>query len=620
MATNTLNDNRSALLGMVRRWDRRQRTQQTIAWLPRAALPGLSVGVVLAVIARFRPLLMPEQIAALTLALVAVGMVIALAVIWLRARSPMGAARHFDVVFGLNERVSTALELLDGRIHTSSELAARQLEDARLTAREVHARERLPLQAGRGDLLALLALGLALVLLLALPNAQSEALAIELAQAAAAAEAVEDAAETVRELTEQVAADPRLDDEQRRDLLLVLEDSARSLDDPDVTPEQAFAAMNDVQTAFQQASDLLAQRLSENAAALQAASEALRDVTPGEGADLANIERMLRQIEAMRQMAEQMGQQPQPNASQSLSSAAEALAGDGSQNMQQAANAMRDAANAMQQGDQSGAQQSLQQAQDALGQAGGENTQQQSAQQSLEQGAQQAQQAGSQINQAQQPPGEQGQQQGQQGQQPPQNQPGSESQNGEGEQSPQQGQSSQGQQGDVPSSQGQDGNAQQGADGENQGQSQQGEGQQSDGAQGDNPGALSGTALRSEGAGAGDNAGGEAQASAGSGLLDANNNPDGLGEGDYTPIYAPERIGGPQGDEQMILEPDTGNAPVVEGDFSSNPTGNARVPYSQVFRSFFNAATRNLDTGYVPLGLRDVVRSYFTSIEPGSGQ
>jgi hypothetical protein len=615
LATQTLPDHRSALLGMLRRWERRQRLQQTLAWLPRAALPGLAAGVALALISRLRPLLLPEQIALITLALVALGMGLALAVIWLRPRSPLQSARHFDVMFGLNERVSTALELLDGGIHTSNALAAAQLEDARHVARRVRARERLPLQAGRADLLALAALGLALVLLLALPNLYSEALAVESAQSAAEQAAVDNAADTVRELTEQTAADPRLEDADRATLLQVLEDSARALDDPEVTPEQAFAAMSEVQAAFQQASEALERRLSENAAALQAASDALRAAAPpDESADLSNIERMLNQIEAMRELAERMGVEPQPEAADRLTSAAEAMRADGGQTMQDAANAMQGAAEAMQAGDSAGAQQALEQAQEALDQAGAESSRQQQAQQSLEQGAQQAQQAGSQINEAQQPPGEQNSQ-------APANQPGDQPQSGEGEQAPEQGAAPQGQQGDVPSSQGQEGDAEQGADGDNQGQSEQGQGQQSDTAQGDNPGALSGAALRSEGAGAGDEPSGEAQASPGSGQpIQANNNPDGTGEREFTPVYAPEQIGGPQGDEQMILEPDLDNAPIVEGDFRPNPSGDSRVPYSRVFGAFQSAAVRNLDTGYVPLGLRDVVRSYFTSIEPGAGE
>ena len=40
------------------------------------------------------------------------------------------------------------------------------------------------------------------------------------------------------------------------------------------------------------------------------------------------------------------------------------------------------------------------------------------------------------------------------------------------------------------------------------------------------------------------------------------------------------------------------------------------VPYNQVYSDYANAANHALDSGYVPLGLRDVVRDYFTSLEP----
>ena len=40
------------------------------------------------------------------------------------------------------------------------------------------------------------------------------------------------------------------------------------------------------------------------------------------------------------------------------------------------------------------------------------------------------------------------------------------------------------------------------------------------------------------------------------------------------------------------------------------------VPYNQVFGNYAEAANRALDPGYIPLGLRDVVREYFTSLAP----
>src|SRR5690606_20389890 len=180
-------------------------------------------------------------------------------------------------------------------------------------------------------------------------------------------------------------------------------------------------------------------------------------------------------------------------------------------------------------------------------------------------------------------------------------------------------QSQQGQQ-----QQGQQQQGQQSQQGQQNGQ-QQGEGQQSQDQAGQSPGegqqegqqapnAMSGAALSpGTGSSAGDNQGGTQQSQQ-SQPPNQNNNPDGQGERDYEPIYAPQRIGGQQSGEEIYLEPDSSDAPVIEDNFTENPTGNTTVPYNQVFSSYRNAANQALDSGYIPLGLRDIVRDYFTSL------
>jgi hypothetical protein len=41
-----------------------------------------------------------------------------------------------------------------------------------------------------------------------------------------------------------------------------------------------------------------------------------------------------------------------------------------------------------------------------------------------------------------------------------------------------------------------------------------------------------------------------------------------------------------------------------------------------VFSDYSRSASRALDSAYIPLGMRDIVRDYFTSLEPrpGSGE
>ncbi|MFZ4814650.1 MAG: hypothetical protein ACOYL5_08950, partial [Phototrophicaceae bacterium] len=120
------------------------------------------------------------------------------------------------------------------------------------------------------------------------------------------------------------------------------------------------------------------------------------------------------------------------------------------------------------------------------------------------------------------------------------------------------------------------------------------------------------------GAGAGDQVGGEPDGgflSDGS-PIEGGNNPDGEGEEPFEQVYAPQRVGG-ESDQSIFLEPDDENSPLIEGDFSENPTGNASIPYNQVYSDYNDAARQALESDYIPLGVRDVVRDYFTSIEPG---
>jgi hypothetical protein len=52
-------------------------------------------------------------------------------------------------------------------------------------------------------------------------------------------------------------------------------------------------------------------------------------------------------------------------------------------------------------------------------------------------------------------------------------------------------------------------------------------------------------------------------------------------------------------------------------ELASNPeTGQSTVPYNQVFARYADAASRALDEQQIPLGMRDYIRGYFSSLEP----
>ena len=96
---------------------------------------------------------------------------------------------------------------------------------------------------------------------------------------------------------------------------------------------------------------------------------------------------------------------------------------------------------------------------------------------------------------------------------------------------------------------------------------------------------------------------------------DTNNNPTGNREIEYEALYSPSGIAG-GGQNEIRLETDADDTVIAEGDFDDNPIGESRVSYDTVFSDYQNAANRALESDYVPLGLRDVVRDYFTSLEP----
>ncbi len=171
-------DRHAALSAVVRGWNRRLRLRQTTRWLPFSFAPGILAGLVMALVARMRPWLLPREIALLTGTFVAAGgvvMLIAVWVIWQARRTPVQRAQRFDLLFDLDERVSTALELSEGRIHSNDELTRLQMEDAWGHAQVVKAGDHLPLVFNWRNWVGVLLMAVALAVLLLLPNPQAQA-------------------------------------------------------------------------------------------------------------------------------------------------------------------------------------------------------------------------------------------------------------------------------------------------------------------------------------------------------------------------------------------------------------------------------------------------------------
>jgi hypothetical protein len=95
----------------------------------------------------------------------------------------------------------------------------------------------------------------------------------------------------------------------------------------------------------------------------------------------------------------------------------------------------------------------------------------------------------------------------------------------------------------------------------------------------------------------------------------------GAGDGGQKPwdnVFSPQRVGGQGGDKVDIPgTPGAGVPTGVEGNFANNPSGQSSVPYNQVWSDYSSAVNQALESGYIPLGMRDVIKSYFSNLDPG---
>ena len=85
----------------------------------------------------------------------------------------------------------------------------------------------------------------------------------------------------------------------------------------------------------------------------------------------------------------------------------------------------------------------------------------------------------------------------------------------------------------------------------------------------------------------------------------------------YDSVYAPQRIGEEGGGEDVTLPSDgEGGGDYGDVDGGEHPTGEALVPYNEVYASYYDVAAGALEGSYIPLGMKQYVREYFSALEP----
>ncbi len=543
------------------RWLRRYRLQRAVRWSLRGAAAALALALAITLIAVLRGMLLQAEFVLVTMGLMLIGLIGAAAIGYLWPLDRLTAARRFDRDFGLRERISTALELAHSD-RSSSDLAQLQWRDAAVNAAQVNVRRQLPLRVARLDALLTFSLLIA-VLIVAWRGESFFQLA---AQTRTVQSAIAQEAAKVEELHKQVEADRTLTEEQRREMLEALQETQQRLKEAQ-SLEQATAVLTQGEKKFES--------LTSGAAEAQAEAlrQAGRNLSQAQGSPLQSFGQNLAEgdflaaAENLRGLdVSQLSTEERAQLADQLKNMAESLQA----NDQAMAQQLRDAADALRSGDIQQAQQNLDQAAQAMTQAA-----QQAARSNV------ARKVSAQMGQGRQ-------------------------------RMIAAGRSTQGQSAQANQT-GADANAQTG-----QG-SQPGQGTQAGPGSAQNGSSSSqGSAGSGSGAGHGSSDSGNAQGpEAGAKPIDQNNGPGDGGETTYEPIYAPQRLGGSGGDTVTLPGSGDPNGP-VQSQSGITPGANnpSQVPYTQVFAAYANAYRAAVDGGQVPPQLRDLIRQYFSSLEP----
>lgn len=537
----------------LNRWDNRLRQQNALVWAPRGLLAGLLIGVALAALSRFYPLLTAQEILWVTGAAAAAGMLGAVAWVVVQPRSRDQKARFADRQFGLRERLITAVQLRDATIDAPEPLRIQQVQNAADVLDEVDTVTGMPLELNAQDgafiLLALALLAAAMIL----PNPQERVLLQERAVVQAITEQISE----IEAIQQQIQDNPELTPEQAAQLQTPLDEALTALEGGDLSQEEALAALSEAQSelrALEGQTDQsgLQEGLGEAGSSLSGSSgtESLGEAMGQQ--DLAATAEELRDLVSQ---LPALTLEEQQEIGRRLSEAAQQLQEINPELAQQ----LGEAGTSLQQGEVDAAQQALEAAAEQLEQAAG----QQALSEAAGQAAEQLQESRSEVAQAGQP---------QTGQ------PGEESQTGVTE-----GQSAQ------PGQTGQTGEA--GEESQTGGSSQAGQ----SGSTGE---------LGSESGQGGVGGTGEGPGSAAQVFVPPFRD---LSEFEGVEVELPaECIASPADCGELL-----GQSPT---DITEE---NSLVPYEQVYSEYANTAYEALEEDYVPLGMKSYIRDYFTSLEPG---
>ena len=369
----------------VHSWIRRLRWQRALAWASRGLILGLSLSLGLGFLGLSQAKLLRDEFLTLVISTSLVTPVLAGLIAFFWPVPPLKAARFFDLLFHLGERVSTALELAQRPEEVPGELIDRQLQDAFSASQRVNPQKALPLRFNlREGLISLL-----LVLLLGIVWFRGESWFKAAQQARDVEQAVQEQAAQIEEIIKQIQTNEALSEAQKEALTKPLQEAQQSLQE-NPSLENSVSVLTSTGEQLQALSDPQSQQMSE---ALQETGDKLAGQ---EGSPLQSVGQELTQgnnVNAAAQLENINLSELSAAEQQQLADQLDAMADSLQSSNPQLADELRQAAEALQSGDIAAAQQALSEAAQSLARAG----QQVALSQTADQTASQLQQGAGQV-------------------------------------------------------------------------------------------------------------------------------------------------------------------------------------------------------------------------------
>ncbi|MFK7801262.1 MAG: hypothetical protein AB8G95_06505 [Anaerolineae bacterium] len=408
------------------KWDGRRRLQALLVWGPRGLIAGLCIALILAIISRFRPFLTNSEIGYAALICGAVGLLGGILFAVLRRYSLHQQAVYADRQLGLRERVTSALELHEGKIEAPADIRRFQLEDTLSIVKRVDAAKSIPLTFDSQELVFIVVAIALLVATVVFPNGQASILQGQ----RAVQQVVDDQIERLEALEEEILQNDELSEAQQEELLAPINEARETLEAGVESREEALATLSEAESELR---ELAEQNNTENLQGQMAEAGANIGSSAGESLGEAMTEGNLGETaEALDNLAESVGElsaEEQQELGSELSQAAAEL----QESNPELAQELAEAGSALQQGDTEAAEQALAEASETAGELAEQGETAEAAQQAAEELTEGRQQVaeGEQSQEGQ--PGE--------GQEPQEGEQGQEGQPGEGQ--PQSGQGQQ---------------------------------------------------------------------------------------------------------------------------------------------------------------------------------